>query len=284
MSDTIKIIQRIELDLLREFIRVCELNNLRYFILGGTLLGAVRHNGFIPWDDDIDVGMPREDFEKLKSLSQDVFQNPYYCIHDENDSNYTKAFMKLQDQRTSIIMTYSNERKPERIWIDIFPIDGMPARKISRKIHEFRYLYSRMMVQLSQFDRIVNQSKKNRPAIENIIIRIAKIINFQKLLSYEKRHKAYNNILAKYNISEEYAGNLSGAYKLKEVVPSNYFGKGVKLNFAGIDVNAPEKYKDYLTAIYGKNFMQLPPVDDRLPHQYEIVSLGEYDMTKLGDK
>ncbi|MGT2637925.1 LicD family protein [Streptococcus ratti] len=274
MTETIRLIQHKELGILKEFIRVCQKFNLHYYILGGTLLGAVRHGGFIPWDDDIDIGMPRKDFEFLMNRGSKEFHKPYQLVSEKTNPHFTKAFMNVQDSSTKIIMNYSNISHEESLWIDIFPIDGMPGGKFKRSIHEKRYLYARMMVQLSQFNRIVNQNKKNRPLVEKVIINLARVINFEKILSYEKRQQRYIKTISKYDMTETYSGNYTGAYKLREIVPSDYFDEGVELNFENIKVRAPKKYKDYLVAIYGENYMELPPEEDRIPHQYEIISLN----------
>ncbi|MBF0709855.1 MULTISPECIES: phosphorylcholine transferase LicD [unclassified Gemella] len=273
--DSIKTIQKKEVGILLEFIRICEKHNLRYYALGGTLLGAVRHKGFIPWDDDIDLGMPREDYEILMNLPETEFKNPYKCISEKNTPSFTKAFINIQDTSTKIKMTYSNVAHLQSIWIDIFPIDGMPEGKFSRFIHEKTYLFSRMLVQLSQFDKIVNQNKDDRPFIERALIKFAEVTKIEKILPYEKCQKYYIKTLSKYNMTEKYSGNLSGAYKLKEIVPTSHFGKGSYLDFETVKIRVPEKYDLYLSAIYGPNYMELPPVEKRVPHQYDIIDLGE---------
>ena len=273
----IQVIQKKELAIFKEFIRVCEKHQLTYFALGGTLLGAVRHKGFIPWDDDIDIGMPREDYNKLMSLDPSEFNFPYKLVNEKNTPSFTKAFMNLQDSTTKILMTYSNVAHEESLWIDIFPIDGLPSNPIKKYLHEKRYLFSRMMVQLSQFNKIVNQNKENRPSLEKLIIKIAEIINIEKVLSYPFWQKNYISTISKYGMSEGYAGNYTGAYKLRELVPTDYFGSGTSLSFENIMIKVPEKYKEYLKAIYGDNYMQLPPEEKRIPHQYNIISLDSQD-------
>ena len=182
MSD-IKIIQDKILSILKEFINICEENNLTYYALGGTLLGAVRHQGFIPWDDDIDIGMPREDYEKFKKIASNVLPENYKFLN-EDILNYKKAFSVIRDDSTKIIMNYSKEELVESLWIDIFPLDGMPSNVLKKKIHSLRYLYARMMVQLSQFNSLVNQKKENRPFIEKIIIAFANAVNIEKIISF----------------------------------------------------------------------------------------------------
>ncbi len=229
MSD-IKIIQGKILTILKEFIGVCEANNLTYYALGGTLLGAVRHKGFIPWDDDIDIGMPREDYDKFKKLAPELLPSNYKFL-SEDSFGYKKAFSVIRDDSTKIIMNYSKEELVESLWIDVFPLDGMPSNILNKKIHSFRYLYTRMMVQLSQFNSLVNQKKENRPLAEKAIIAFANAVNIEKLISFTWAQKKYLQTIKKYSFDEAYAGNYTGAYKLKEIVPSDYFGEPVLLQF-----------------------------------------------------
>ena len=273
MSD-IKIIQDKILFILKEFISICEENNLTYYALGGTLLGAVRHKGFIPWDDDIDIGMPREDYEKFKKVAPDLLPSNYKFLN-EDTPGYKKAFSVIRDDSTKIIMNYSKEELVESLWIDVFPLDGMPSNKLKKKIHSFRYLYTRMMVQLSQFNSLVNQKKENRPLTEKVIIGFAHAVNIEKIISFTWAQKKYLQTIKKYSFNEAFAGNYTGAYKLREIVPSDYFGQPVLLQFEDLKLSCPHKFREYLTAIYGADYMQLPPEEKRVFHHYEIISLGE---------
>lgn len=271
----LKIIQKKGVELLKEFLRVCHQYNLRYYIISGTLLGAVRHQGFIPWDDDIDIGMPREDYEKLESLYANEFQHPFRLVSEKNTPSHTKAFMNVQDVTTRIAYTYGKEKTQTSIWLDIFPIDGMPEKGMKRWMHEKRYLFSRMLVQLAQFKKNVNQNRKNRPLIEKMIIGFANRVNIEALLNYEKCQRFYVKTLKKYDMNQGLSGTLPGIYKLGELVPTDCFGKGVLLTFEGVIVNAPEKYHEFLVSFYGENYMEIPPEDKRVYHQYDIIDLGE---------
>lgn len=272
MSD-IKIIQDKILFILKEFISICEENNLTYYALGGTLLGAVRHKGFIPWDDDIDIGMPREDYEKFKKVAPDLLPSNYKFLN-EDTPGYKKAFSVIRDDSTKIIMNYSKEELVESLWIDVFPLDGMSSNKLKKKIHSFRYLYTRMMVQLSQFNSLVNQKKENRPLTEKVIIGFANAVNIEKIISFSWAQKKYLQTIKKYSFNEAFAGNYTGAYKLREIVPSDYFGQPVLLQFEDLKLSCPNKFREYLTAIYGADYMQLPPEEKRVLHHYKIISLG----------
>ena len=120
-------VQLVELEILIKFAEICEKNNLRYFLDGGTLLGAIRHKGFIPWDDDIDLGMPREDYEKFMEVGQRELGNDYFVQHRATDRNCPFDFMKIRKQNT--VFLEWNKRNIEMhhgIFIDVFPYDKLP--------------------------------------------------------------------------------------------------------------------------------------------------------------
>lgn len=122
-----KKIWAVELDLLAEFIRVCDKYGLKYYADGGTLLGALRHNGYIPWDDDIDLSMMREDYEKLCSVAVYEFKHPYFFQTSSTDPDSEFHHAKLRNSETSAVSEIDiNRSYNQGIWIDIFPLDNIP--------------------------------------------------------------------------------------------------------------------------------------------------------------
>ncbi|MCD8106093.1 MAG: LicD family protein [Lachnospiraceae bacterium] len=129
-------IQKIEYELLKFFTDLCERNNLKYYVSGGTCLGAVRHSGFIPWDDDVDIDMPRRDYDKLIKLFSDRKVNcSRYEVENIFLENGEDLITKLVDKSHKIKISYAKEEQSVRPWIDIMPIDGMPDSKIRFEIH-----------------------------------------------------------------------------------------------------------------------------------------------------
>lgn len=136
VSAQMKRIWAVELDLLNEFARVCGENGLKWFVHAGTMLGAVRHQGFIPWDDDIDIVMPREDYERLCNLASTTFSYPYFFQNEQTDRYFARAFSRLRNSETTAI--FENERDyrypyNQGIFVDIFPLDHIPADPEVRK-------------------------------------------------------------------------------------------------------------------------------------------------------
>lgn len=270
----LKQLQQLELQIVSDFIQICNRHNLRYFALGGTLLGAVRHQGFIPWDDDIDIGMPRPDFEKFLQVAADELDGYHRLVTWRNSTDYRQSFSKITDRRTKIIMHDSKIPREEEIWIDIFPLDGVPAGKLRRKMHSFHYLYRRMVLQFSQFDEMAHQGRKQRPFYERALMKAAETTSIEHVLDNEIQRLKYERTVKQYPFDgSEYSGNLTGIYKLREIVPTRVFGKGVLLPFETIQINCPEDYNSYLRHIYGANFMQIPKEQDRVLHPIEVVSL-----------
>lgn len=270
---TLRDIQNAALEMLVEFVRVCNDNGLKYYISGGTYLGAVRHKGFIPWDDDVDVAMPRNDFNKLLELNSTCFKHNFKLIHYTKCQNVIHHCGKLERDDFQLIDHTASIPRKVNLWIDIFPLDGLPDNLVVRKIHEWRLLYLRGMFKLSLFDTIVNQSNKDRPIYENIVIFIAQHVKFDKVLSPYKRLRALDHALSKYDFyNSQYVMNFMGSYKLKSVMNKDkIYGHDTYYCFENYKFRGPQNYDEYLTQIYG-DYMKLPPVEKRNWHQTTIVN------------
>ena len=258
-------LQLVELGILKEFIRVCKELNLRYYIVGGTLLGAVRHKGFIPWDDDIDVAMPRKDYEKFINNAQNIMNKDYFVQNFKTDKEVIFNYTKIRNSNTTFIETTSKDRNINHgVYIDVFPYDNCPNNKIVYKI-------IRMMDYIYQYK--ANENYYYKEGYQNVLsskgkllYNISNILYKEKSLEYiqnkrEKLHSKYKN--RNYDKVVSY----NGMYGNKEIIPKEYLGNGIEKEFEGIKVNIPEKYDLYLKHFYG-DYMKLPPEDKRQPHHY----------------
>ncbi|MGN1376374.1 MAG: phosphorylcholine transferase LicD, partial [Prevotella sp.] len=126
------------LDILSAIDETCKKYNLRYYLIAGTMLGAVRHKGFIPWDDDADVCMPHSDYDKLIEHASEWLPKRYELICAENDKHYPQPFAKIQDSQTTLI-EHAHLRYLGGVYVDVFPVDGMPDGKLAQRLHYFHY-------------------------------------------------------------------------------------------------------------------------------------------------
>ena len=255
-------LKKIELVIFREFIGICEKLNLKYYVLGGTLLGAVRHNGFIPWDDDIDVGMPRKDYERFLREAPALLNERYFLQNHVTDPNWVSNFSKIRDSRTTFIESSVKKFSINHgVYIDIFPLDYHDKADEEKFFRKFRR-YTRR-IGLSYWTPGIKQKIKKC---------LISFIPFLCCPSLKKTVLKRENLM-KRNGKTPYIANYCGAWGRKEIIPAAWYGDGVVLNFEGMNVIAPSNYDAWLTQVYGE-YMKLPPEEKRKPHHYtEIVDL-----------
>ena len=254
-----------EIELLKCFIEVCQKYGLTYFLAEGSCLGAVRHKGFIPWDDDIDVAMPRPDYDKFLKVAQNELPEHIFVQTKETDKEYPLSFAKLRNSNTTFVeRSMKNLDINHGIYIDIFPLDGYPKNIIKKYIFIFKkYLYS------FRISYLFNLSKAKRKITIKYLIKklmkgLSKVLYKDINTAVQKREKLYKKY--RYENSELIANNAS-PWEQKEVMPKEYYGKGTEGIFEGISVNLPENYHAYLSSVYG-DYMELPPVEKREGHHY----------------
>lgn len=257
-------LQRAELEIFKEFIKICEEENLSYFICGGSFLGAVRNHGFIPWDDDIDVAMPRPDFEKFLLIAPNKLSEELYLSTYKRSDHITLVAQIFNKDK---LFTLNNSSKIVQTgaWIDILVIDGAPEPGLKRKIFGVKYMYYRMMSQFSHFDEIVNLNKK-RPWYEKLAIRFAQITRIERYLNPIKIGDSFHRFLKSrpYETSE-YVATFMGAAKMKEILPKEVYGIGTCYEYEGMQVKGPDMYHEYLSHFYD-DYMTPPPVNERNRH------------------
>ena len=274
LNDTQKYI----LHVLREVTRVLEELKIPYFMQGGTMLGAIRHGGFIPWDDDVDLGIPRVDYDRLlKEVSARLPENlELRTYDDETDHHY--YFARIVDKRYQIRRMGSIEERLENIWVDLFPLDGMPNGCISRQWHKMRLLFTRLKFHLSCFEK-VNIKRPGRPLVERIIIRIAMITRVGKWWNTRKQLDKMDRLLKKYPPEKsKYLVNFTGqtSFKFNEMFKKEIYGQGKEYPFEDMVLVGPEQYDPYLKSLYG-DYMTPPKEADRNAHAAELVPIEEVE-------
>ena len=270
--------QRYILYVLREVTRVLEELNIPYFMQGGTMLGAIRHGGFIPWDDDVDLGIPRADYDRmLKEVAARLPENlELRTYDDETDHHY--YFARIVDKRYQIRRMGSIEERLENIWVDLFPLDGMPNGFISRQWHKMRLLVTRLKFHLSCFEK-VNIKRPGRPLVERIIIRFAMITHVGSWWNTRKQLDKLDRLLKKYPPEKSrYFVNFTGqtSFKFNEMFMKEIYGQGKAYPFEDMVLIGPEQYDPYLKSLYG-DYMTPPKETDRNAHAAELVPVEEVE-------
>ena len=268
MNDNLRLLQLSEYEILKAFIFVCEENSLTYYLSYGTLLGAKRHEGFIPWDDDIDVSMPRKDFNIFCEKVFSYLPNTFIFRSFKTDDSYDSYVPRIENTKVIMEDTFG---KQYYAWIDIFPIDGLPKNNSIRCFfHKFKLLKRRIIINIARMSTGVNFDSPKRNAFENLIIFFLKIFKIGKLFNRYKQYKKLDKDLNKYDSS--ITGNCVCfmGEKFKDECPFDYYGKGRYLNFEGTKMHVPLKTEEILKLLYG-DYMQLPPEKLRNVHNLKSV-------------
>lgn len=271
-------LQFIELDIFKKVQEVCDKHHLTYYALGGTLLGAVRHKGIIPWDDDIDIGLPRPDYERFIKIASQELNMPYevVCIQN-NNSEYYYYYARVVNRDIRLMRHLTEKDTVINAWIDVFPLDGVPekeeefdrwykkAYRLKRKLEFSQFMYFYNVV--SPEGIISNRNRTIKTIGKKIIqsTRIYKLIDTQKTWNQlDKTLKAY-----RYEASSRLF-NFCGFWGIKELFPKEYYGEGVMYQFEDTTIRGPVNYDAVLTQMYG-DYMTPPKDSDKEHHFIEIL-------------
>ncbi len=267
--------QLVELDILKAVVDICKKNGITYYISGGTFLGAVRHKGFIPWDDDVDIAMPRQDYERFRTIAPKELSYPLVYRNFKDDDEIKTCFSRVENKKVRVRDTSAIKEDIRSAWIDIFPLDGMPESRIKFFIRKYRLLYLRLMFQYSQFSTLVNQDLPGRPFHEKMLINLGKIIPFEKILNTRKYMYKIDRELQRISPEDSvYYMNFLGIYKFRSVMRKDEIYKdGALYEFEGDFYNAPKEYDKYLTQIYG-DYMKPPKDEHKNKHHTEVLEDG----------
>lgn len=275
MDETLKKLQQVQIEILNVIDTVCRQNGLRYSLYAGTLLGAVRHKGFIPWDDDLDVCMPREDYEKFIQVWSNSNTDGYVLQNKRNTPSFSQSFTKIRKDRTCFLQSDAERGQYHTgIFVDVFPIDRIPNGKFKRMLYKWncmRYqLYTREFVPPKE-NGIIRLASKIllglTPAVKRLDIRI----------KLEEKISLYNKDLQLDIIFVETMSTI------KKIMPASLLDEFVWLQFENREYMCFKMWNEYLTLKYG-NYMQLPPKEERVWKHHPIMIDFEHNYEELEAK
>ena len=260
---SLKEIHEYEVELLKEFVSVCEENNLRYYLAGGTLLGAIRHKGFIPWDDDIDILMPRPDYNKFLSLNHKEIFSKNILVASDMLGNLNHPFCKIFDSNLTIEKEYADDETERHLWIDILPLDGLPDDEEEIKSMFKKSLLARRILKL-QKAKLGRGTSKAKIALKYVAKPVLRLIGVKRVVKY------ITDLGLKYDFDESrLIGGVVMGYGPQETMVKEDYLEVEKVEFEGLKLNAPKCWDFYLTSLY-KNYMELPPKEQQQAHYMSV--------------
>lgn len=266
----VKKTQKILLNILDEILRVCETENLNVFLGGGSLLGSLRHKGFIPWDDDIDLFMPREDYEKLSKIWKNCADEKYVLIRTTKDKNYHFRVIGIADSQTTVVKKYNiGSDLVHALFVDIMPIDGIPNSKLLRGIQ----IVDACLFNVFNVQRKANFENKLISLVTDMALRLIKNTNIRYMIwSHSERR------ISKYSLYDTaYCKELTTKTRaMFRPLPSDWFINYDYGEFEGRKVKIPSGAEKWMTQIYG-DFMTLPPDDEQVPIHDSTVVFKDLD-------
>lgn len=257
---SLKEVQDLEFQILLKVKKVCEDYNINYSLYCGTMLGAIRHKDFIPWDDDIDISMLKEDYDKFQQVVKKISPFPEYIdVKFPGDDNYQYPFIKVIDTRT-IVKDRFEKKYESGLWVDIFPMDYIPDdQNEMEKIVKKSYGYQKWIFRTSTDKNYFNGYKRVLSVCLKVILKLFNIDckkNVKKLLEYRSLPKS-NTV-----------GLIVWVNGDKEIGPLKWFNEYVECEFRGVKFPIIKYYDEFLKKVYG-DYMQLPPENERVSHCVE---------------
>jgi lipopolysaccharide cholinephosphotransferase len=277
-------LQKVLLSIITDIDKVCKKDKIPYMVCGGTCLGAIRHEGFIPWDDDVDLFMLRADFFKFKKILEQEFPKKYSFEIPSKTRGYDLAFPRVRLNGT-VLRTRDDIDKPVEdcgVYVDIFYLENAPNNSILRKMHcalsmfcGLAYSCRRFKDHAEDYFKLVQNDKQALNTFKKKAF-LGKVFSFKSvagwIASWDKANSLCKNENSKFICCSVGRKHYSG-----ETYERDSFFPTVEKNFEGLSVPVPKDYEKYLTQLYGPDFMQLPPEEDREVHVVYEFNLSKFE-------
>ena len=276
IKERIPELQQVQLRIMDDIHRVCVELGLRYYLIGGSAIGAIRHNGIIPWDIDIDIAMPRKDYEKFITLGKDKLKSDFE-IHDyRTDKNFGTFHALVVLKNSEIRFKFEKDSEKQNrfgIFVDILPLDQWPENKI----------YKNLLIKEHQFVKLIRVLRQGDGMhLGNFIKRFIKVSAYYILrttTSIYGINKWEQNVISRCNTDDEgkiWCSKLSHYTLDKLTMPKEYFGIPILHSFSYREYYVPEQVDKYLTHLFG-DYMKLPPEDKRYDLIEQLEKVSWYD-------
>lgn len=266
-------VKAVAFEILKYIKKVCEENNIRYTLTAGTLLGAVRHQGFIPWDDDIDITLPWEDYLKLIEILRT--DDKYQLFYDMDMADYPYCFAKLSDPRTIVYEPNRPRDGMLGVWVDIFPMLPYPTTMTRKEYLDLLDKANEDVFGSIKFNYCFSESVWKRVA--KAVIRFPRFVKYKiKGTDYWKQKRSRLFTMQATETATE-LGSVPSVYGEVAVWPKEMFDSYTTVVFEGVEFSAVENWECILRSLYG-DYMQLPPVEKRVGGHFEAYYRECYDL------
>lgn len=255
--EEIKELHKCLLNIAIEIDKICKENDIHYTLMGGSLIGAIRHKGFIPWDDDMDIGMAYADYIKFINILKSL-NHPWLTFDIPGNKEYEEQFMKVYDSRTTLKECKSNRIKG--VFVDVFPILPI-ANKMSTAKRRYYYDTVLKMVRYNKTNN--SKSSKSKMLVYKLLGLFHSANGLNKKIQKRRRKLSEKN----YQFMNDPDGSIKG------IVPKEYFSEYIYHEFEDTKLMIIKNYDPYLTHIFG-DYMELPPKEKRVPGHFEILDLN----------
>ncbi len=260
----LEFLQQLELEALAELKAYCDRHSIMFLLRGGSVMGAVKYRGFIPWDDDMDIAVPREGYEKLIRLSEKESFSEKFILESYHFNPDIHCYFPRVILREEYRIQYELPKNNTMglVLIDVLPLDGAPAGGFALKWYFFKVYLYRILAALWTMDQketVDMHTKKQR-----LVLNVLKNLQIHRLYTQKGIYTRLDRLYQKYDWKKsKMAGTITGSLREKEIMPVDIWGDGVLHTFGSHEFYIPSKYDTYLKRLYGEDYMETLPAEEK---------------------
>lgn len=257
-------IQNILLNIYKSVDEICRKHNWKLFLTGGSVLGAVRHHGFIPWDDDMDLALSRDEYEEFVRVGKEELPEYLKLVWMKRPHFYKIADSRYELELNNVYRKTINEGEKTYVSVDLQPFDGLTKYKLIAFFHCIKVLFYRMAYKMCDSQKVYEDPWRRRWEI----FLIALLKRMPSLFKEEeKSQQKFDKAMKKYSYKKsKYIADFVGKYKFRDTYPKSWWEPGIVVPFEDIQVRIPSEYDKYLSRIYG-DYMKIPDEKEQITHR-----------------